>query len=87
MYPAAMAIIAVCVTVALTTVIFPKFIASLNLKEENMPGITLFVQNLSQFLMTRYIEITIGLIITGGALWYAVTKTPQGGKNFRYHLF
>ena len=47
-----------------------------------MPGITLFVQNLSQFLMTRYIEIIIGLGITGGALWYAITKTPQGGKIF-----
>ena len=82
MYPAAMAIIAVCVTVALTTVIFPKFITSLNLKEENMPGITLFVQNLSQFLMTRYIEIMIGLGITAGALWYAITKTPQGAKIF-----
>lgn len=82
MYPAAMAIVAVGVTVGLTTVIFPKFITSLNLKPENMPGITLFVQNISNFFMTRYIEIIVGLIATVGAMVYAVKKTAKGAKIF-----
>ncbi|MBW7875960.1 MAG: type II secretion system F family protein [Candidatus Cloacimonetes bacterium] len=82
MYPAVMALIAVGVTVMLTTVIFPKFITSLNLKPENMPGITLFVQNLSNFLMTQWHLIIVTLIAVGSGLYYAITKTDKGAEIF-----
>lgn len=87
MYPAVMATIAALVTIGLTTVIFPKFMTSLNLKPENMPGITLFVKNFSDFLMTRWLEIIIAGLGTGFGIFYAVTKTPQGAKVFDFLAF
>ncbi len=87
MYPAVMATIAAAVTIGLTVGIFPKFMESLNLKPENMPGVTLFVQNLSQFMLTRYMEIFIAIGGTVGGATYAVQKTPQGAKIYDFIVF
>ncbi|MBT3783812.1 hypothetical protein HOF92_02475 [bacterium] len=87
MYPAVMAIIAVAVTLGLTLGIFPKFMQSLNLKPENMPGITLFVKNFSDFMINRWLEIIISFGATVFGLVYAVQKTPQGAKVFDFLAF
>ncbi len=87
MYPAVMALIAVGVTIMLTQVIFPKFITSLNLKEENMPGITLFVQNFSNFMAAQWPAILVAVIALGVGLWYAITKTDKGAEIYDTVMF
>jgi type IV pilus assembly protein PilC len=86
-YPAVMAAIAVGVTIMLTQVIFPKFILSLNLKEKDMPAITLYVSKFSNFCATNYIGIFIATIALSAAFWYVTQKTDKGGDAWDAILF
>jgi type IV pilus assembly protein PilC len=86
-YPAVMAFIAVAVTIALTQVIFPKFMESLNLKESDMPAITLYVSLFSKFMADNWHIILVSVIGIIGGLVYAVLKTEQGAKIYDIVMF
>jgi type IV pilus assembly protein PilC len=87
MYPAVMAIIAVLVTVGLTQVIFPKFISSLNLKPQDMPAITRYVQLFSNFVGAHWLEIIVACVAVIGGLVWAISNTEKGAMIFDFICF
>ncbi|MGP1347536.1 MAG: type II secretion system F family protein [Phycisphaerales bacterium] len=77
-YPAIIAVMAVSVTIFLLTFVLPKFAGVFKGKEDALPWSTLFLMDLSAFLVANWVMLLIATAVGGGGL-FAFTKTSVGG--------
>lgn len=77
-YPAIIAVMAVGVTIFLLTFVLPKFAGVFRGKEDALPWSTLFLMDLSAFLVTNWLMLIIATGVIGGGL-FLFTKTNIGG--------
>ncbi|MEQ8769583.1 MAG: type II secretion system F family protein [Phycisphaerales bacterium] len=76
-YPAIIGILATCVTVFLLTFVLPKFYSIFEGKEEVLPIATVFLMNLSKFIVAQWPFLLGGVAVVGGLLIAAI-KTETG---------
>ena len=95
-YPGVIASLAVAVTIFLLTFVLPRFAAVFEGKESAMPGPTIFLMNLSEFMVQWWWAVVLGLIIAvigfvmfvrteAGGWWFdsAKLKFPIFKRMFR----
>ncbi len=80
-YPAVIGGLAVVVTIFLLTFVLPKFAAVFAGKEAAMPWPTIFLMNLSAFMVNWWWAVFIGIFAAIGGLFFFV-KTEAGGWWF-----
>ncbi len=80
-YPAVIGTLAVGVTVFLLTFVLPRFAAVFEGKEAAMPGPTIFLMALSQFMVVWWWAVLLGFIVLGLGVFF-VAKTDAGGWWF-----
>jgi len=76
-YPAVIGAMAVAVTVFLLTFVLPKFAAVFEGKEDALPGSTLFLMGLSDFMVTQW-PILVASAVTGFFGLFFFLKTELG---------
>ncbi|GJM19303.1 MAG: type II secretion system protein F [Phycisphaeraceae bacterium] len=77
-YPAIIGCLATCVTVFLLTFVLPKFYSIFEGKEEVLPFATVFLMNLSKFMVAQWPFLVGGIGVLAG-LGFAAIKTETGG--------
>lgn len=77
-YPGVIATMAVAVTIFLLTFVLPRFKSIFIGKEEVLPWATLFLMNLSDFMVNNWYFVIGGLVLVIGSIW-AASKTEVGG--------
>jgi type IV pilus assembly protein PilC len=80
-YPAVIGTLAVGVTIFLLTFVLPRFAAVFEGKEAAMPGPTIFLMALSQFMVVWWWAVLLGLVAIG-LVGFFVSKTEPGGWWF-----
>lgn len=80
-YPSVIAALAVSVTIFLLTFVLPKFAAVFEGKEAAMPWPTIFLMNLSDFMVQWWWAVVLALVGALVALFFFV-KTEPGGWWF-----
>ncbi|MCC6681208.1 MAG: type II secretion system F family protein [Phycisphaeraceae bacterium] len=80
-YPAVIGMLAVAVTIFLLTFVLPKFAAVFQGKEAAMPWPTIFLMNLSAFMVNWWWAVLIGLLLAAVGLFF-FTRTEPGGWWF-----
>jgi len=80
-YPAVIGTLAVAVTIFLLTFVLPRFAAVFEGKEAAMPWPTVFLMNLSSFMVDWWWAVCLGLVglVVAG---YFFVQTEQGGHWF-----
>ncbi len=86
-YPLVMASVAAIVVLILTTVIFPKFIASFNIPFEQLPVLTQYVSIVSGFFIDNIGKIILGFPLIIGALVWWTNNTPTGKRVLHWVQF
>ncbi len=82
MYPAIVLTIGVIVIIGLMTFVVPTFVGMLEESGNEIPWITQFVINISEFFQNHIFKI-IGLcLITGFGIHHCINKTDRGKKIF-----
>lgn len=69
-YPAVISVFAISVVVFILTFVIPSFIEMYKDADAEVPAITTFIINLSDFLVNNYIWLIIGVIIVLAGLYY-----------------
>ncbi|HEX8525312.1 MAG TPA: type II secretion system F family protein [Tepidisphaeraceae bacterium] len=82
-YPAIMLVFAIKVTIFLLIFVLPKFTSIYAAKAAALPVPTKILMNISDFLVTHYIMLPIGLILLVGAL-FAALQTQVGRRVSHY---
>ncbi|MCX5662917.1 MAG: type II secretion system F family protein [Planctomycetota bacterium] len=77
-YPGVIASLAVCVTIFLLTFVLPKFAAVFQGKESAMPWPTIFLMNLSAFMVLYWYLVVMGLVAAAVAFAFFI-RTEVGG--------
>jgi type IV pilus assembly protein PilC len=77
-YPAVIGGLAVTVTIFLLTFVLPRFAAVFEGKESAMPWPTIFLMNLSAFMVDWWWAVVLGIFGVIGAMYFFV-KTEAGG--------
>jgi len=80
-YPGVIASLAVGVTIFLLTFVLPRFTAVFDGKESAMPGPTIFLMNLSAFMVEWWWAVIIGLVV-GLVGFFMFVRTETGGWWF-----
>jgi type IV pilus assembly protein PilC len=80
-YPGVIAALAVGVTIFLLTFVLPRFTAVFEGKEAAMPWPTIFLMNLSEFMVQWWWAVLLGLFTAVLGVFFA-TKTDTGGWWF-----
>ncbi len=80
-YPAVIGVMAIAVTIFLLTFVLPKFTAVFAGKEAAMPAPTIFLMNLSAFMVEWWWAVVLALIAGGIGLFF-FTRTEVGGWWF-----
>ncbi len=80
-YPVVIGALAVGVTIFLLTFVLPRFAAVFEGKEAAMPWPTIFLMNLSAFMVSWWWAVVLGLVGIGVSLWFFI-KTEAGGWWF-----
>ncbi len=80
-YPVTIAVMAIGVTIFLLTFVLPKFGAVFKGKEDVLPWPTLFLMDLSAFMVQYWWTVVLGLLVAAVAGVY-VSKTETGGRWF-----
>lgn len=80
-YPAVIGGLAVAVTIFLLTFVLPRFAAVFAGKESAMPWPTIFLMNLSAFMVDWWWAVVLGLVMVGVAMFFFI-KTEAGGWWF-----
>ena len=80
-YPVVIGALAVGVTIFLLTFVLPRFAAVFEGKEAAMPWPTIFLMNLSGFMVSWWWAVILALIGMAVALWFFI-KTEAGGWWF-----
>ncbi len=78
-YPAILLVCTILVIWALLVFVFPVFIEGTKKKGTELPGVTQFVLNISNFLSGYWPHIGIGLILAFFA-WSAIRRTEKGNR-------
>lgn len=86
-YPLIMIVIALTVVIVLTTVIFPKFIESFGIPDEQLPDITRYVRHFSNILLTYWVHLLIGIPATFFLLGWLVGNTAAGALAWNWVQF
>lgn len=87
-YPMVVMFIALVILFFLMTTIVPKFQQIFNdmLNGTPLPGLTLWVMNLSQFVQNMWVPpnlfITLGIIFALGLGWWSLNNTEKGKNGF-----
>ncbi len=76
-YPAIIGLLAVGVTIFLLTFVLPKFYQVFEGKEDVLPWATIFLMNLSKFMIAFW-PFLLGALAVSGGLLYAGIKTELG---------
>lgn len=76
-YPGIIGCLAVCVTVFLLTFVLPKFYSIFEGKEEVLPFATVFLMNLSKFMIAQWPYLLAGVSVFAG-IGFAALKTETG---------
>ncbi|SHO53944.1 type II secretion system F family protein [Anaerocolumna xylanovorans] len=78
-YPMVICIVAIGAIVVMMTVVVPNFIAMFNDMDTQLPAITQFVVNISNFMVRKWwLLILIVALVTGGFI--ALKKNPAGAE-------
>lgn len=77
-YPCVIGVLAVAVTIFLLTFVLPRFAAVFAGKEAAMPWPTIFLMNLSNFMVEWWWAVVLGMVCAILGIWMAV-KTEPGG--------
>ncbi len=80
-YPAVIGGLAVAVTIFLLTFVLPRFAAVFAGKESAMPWPTIFLMNLSAFMVDWWWAVVLGLVMIAVAVFFFI-KTEAGGWWF-----
>ncbi|MEX0887481.1 MAG: type II secretion system F family protein [Phycisphaeraceae bacterium] len=80
-YPSAIATMAIGVTIFLLTFVLPQFASVFEGKESAMPWPTIFLMDLSEFMVTWWWAVVLAIFVLLGAA-YAATQTETGGWWF-----
>ena len=76
-YPLFLLISSLAVVVALLIFVFPRFVEGTQRTGNQLPGLTLFVLNVSNFISNQYLLI-IGVMILLFLLWKLIMNNPKG---------
>ncbi len=80
-YPSAIATMAIGVTIFLLTFVLPQFASVFEGKESAMPWPTVFLMDLSAFMVNWWWAVVLGILALIGA-FYAAVQTETGGWWF-----
>jgi len=75
-YPAVIAALSIGVTIFLLTFVLPRFAGVFEGKESAMPWPTIFLMNLSAFMVDWYWAVIAGLLAACGGLYFFVKTEP-----------
>jgi len=82
MYPAIVLTIGIVVIIGLMTFVVPTFVGMLEESGNEIPWITQFVIDISEFFQNHLFKIIGAALLTGGGINYGVNHTDKGKKFF-----
>lgn len=80
-YPAVLVVMLIVVVIGMMVFVIPRFIDSFSKMNVEMPGITMAIFNMSQFMQENWIVILAAIVITVVVIW-----ALRFVKGFRYFL-
>ena len=88
-YPAIILVVIIAVLAFMMIMVVPEVRDLYDDMGEELPGLTQFLVNISNFFASFWWLVLIVLIVIAGLCWYAIKRTPAGRKvmdNFKIHV-